>query len=134
MIHFFTDTVLAYYSLKRVAGYRNITNWKPSCVYTYQLVHLDWLWKFHACYIWSTLHSPWWICCVALTCNIIRIKLCIKESRSSVSPSVLLNWLRHKEWTRMGLYNTMVKYILLSENLRRNLDLFQDGIVKMDLY
>ena len=34
----------------------------------------------------------------------------------------------------MGLYNTMVKYILLSENLRRNLDLFQDGIVKMDLY
>jgi len=66
MIHFFTDTVLAYYSLKLVARYRNITNWMPYSVYTYQPVHLDWLRKFNVYFTWSSLHSLWWICFVAL--------------------------------------------------------------------
>jgi len=34
MIHIFTATVIANYSLKLVARYRNVTNRMPSSVYT----------------------------------------------------------------------------------------------------
>lgn len=128
MIHIFTDTLLAHYSLKLVARYRNITNWMPSSVYTYQPVHLDWLRKFHACSTWFTLHSPWWISFVALKSK--KIKLCSKEPRNSVSPSVILNILRIKKWKRMGMYNTVVKYVLLLEILRRNLEVFRMVVLR----
>jgi hypothetical protein len=81
-------------------------------------------------YIWSMLHSTWWICSVALTSKVIRTKLCSKEPRSFLSPSLLLSRLRHKKWTRTGMYITIVQHAILWEILGRNWDVFGMAVLQ----